>query len=218
MAGWTPAVIAYRVAWHATLARVAALEGFAMPASTNRSAARLVVPVLFALLVGGCGGDSGSPTAAPATTATTAAPTTTTVPPLDAKELAWLKAVSGVRTKVEKSLQTKGSVQVTRAVLVESSNRLAAWSRQLRRMGSPSDRLQPAYTLVRKVIRTYDKGAKCYATAARAVSASGAVVVGTPEERIFNEAFECGSAAEGNGTNLLYKADAKGDELKAKYS
>ena len=187
-----------------------------MDLSTSRSAARLAVPVLLALLVGGCGGNSPSPTAAPATT-TTAAPTTTTVPPLNAKELAWLKGLSAVRTKVEKSFKARGTVQVTRAVLVESSNRLAAWSRQLRRLGNPSDRLQPAYTLVRKVIRTYDKGAKCYARAAGAVSASGGVVVGTPEERIFEEAFDCGGAAEGNGTNLLNKADAKGKELKAKY-
>jgi hypothetical protein len=183
---------------------------------------------LLALLVGGCDGDSASPTAAPATTTattttaaptttTTAAPTTTTVPPLNAKELAWLKALSGVRTKVEKSFEATGSVRVTRAILVESSNRLAAWSRQLRRMGAPSDRLQPVYRLVRKVIRTYDKGAKCFATAARAVSASGAVVAGTPEERIANKAVDCAGAAEGNGANLLYKADAKGEELKAKY-
>jgi hypothetical protein len=183
---------------------------------------------LLALLVGGCDGDSASPTAAPATTTattttaaptttTTAAPTTTTVPPLNAKELAWLKALSRVRTKVEKSFEATGSVMVTRAIMVESSNRLAAWSRQLRRMGAPSDRLQPVYRLVRKVIRTYDKGAKCFATAARAVSASGAVVAGTPEERIANKAVDCAGAAEGNGANLLYKADAKGEELKAKY-
>lgn len=189
-----------------------------MPSTTGRSAIRLPTLILLALLVGGCGGDSASSTAAPATTtATTAAPTTTTVPPLDAKELAWLKALSGVRTKVEKSFQAGGSGQLTRAIMLESSNNLAAWSRQLRQIGSPSDRLQPAYTLVRKVIQTYDKGAKCFATAARAVSASGAVVAGTPEERIANEALDCGGAALGNGANLLYKADAKGKELKAKY-
>jgi hypothetical protein len=34
---------------------------------------------------------------------------------------------------------------------------------------------------------------------------------------IGREALDCGDAAEGNGTNLLYGADAKGDELKAKY-
>jgi hypothetical protein len=190
-----------------------------MDPSTSRSAARLAVPVLLALLVSGCADQTATSTAASTTAAptTTVAPTTTTVPPLDAKELAWLKALSGVRTKVEKSFEARGSGTVTRAIMMESSNRLAAWSRQLRRMGAPSDRLQPAYALVRKVIRTYDKGAKCFATAAGAVSASGAVVAGTPEERILSEALDCASAAEGNGTNLLYKADAKGKDLKAKY-
>jgi hypothetical protein len=81
-----------------------------MPASINRSAVRLVVPVLLALLVGGCGGNSANSTAVPATTiATTAAPTTTTVPPLDAKELAWLKGISAVRTKVEKSFKPRAA-------------------------------------------------------------------------------------------------------------
>lgn len=195
-----------------------------MDPSTGRSARRLAVPVLVVLLVGGCSGQTATSTAASATAASTTAastatvaPTTTTVPPLNAKELAWLKALSDVRTKVEKSFEAGGSGLVTRAMMVESSHNLGAWSRQLRRMGSPSDRLQPAYTLVRKVIRTYDKGAKCFATAARAVSASGAVVGGTPEERIAKEALDCGGAALGDGTNLLYKADAKGEDLKAKY-
>ena len=187
-----------------------------MPSDTVHSAIRLATLILLVLLVGGCGGDSTSPTAEPAT-ATTAAPATTTVPPLDAKELAWLKGVSGVRAKVEESFQAGGSGPVTRAIMLEHSRELAAWSRQLRRLGAPSDRLQPVYALVRKVIRTYDKGAKCYARAAGAVSASGAVVAGTPEERIARESLDCADAAAGNGTNVLYKADAKGDDLKAKY-
>ena len=188
-----------------------------MPSNTGRSAIRLATLTLLTLLVGGCGGDSASPTAASTTTATTAAPTTTTIPPLDAKELAWLKGVSAVRTKVEKSFQTKGAGTVTRAIMVEWSREMAAWSRQLRRLGTPSDRLQPAYALVRRVIQTYDKGAKCYARAAGASSESGAVVAGTPQERIAREGLDCGGAAQGNGANLLYKADAKGDELKATY-
>jgi hypothetical protein len=186
-----------------------------MDPSTSRSAARLAVPVLLALLVIGCADQTATSTAASTTAASITTVALPTTPPLD---LAWLKALSGVRTKVEKSFEARGSGTVTRAIMAESSNKLAAWSRQLRRMGAPSDRrLQPAYTLVRRVIRTYDKGAKCYATAAGAVSASGAVVGGTPEERIFREALDCAGAAEGNGTSLLYKADAKGKELKAKY-
>jgi hypothetical protein len=189
-----------------------------MPANLNRAAARLAVLVLLVLLVGGCAGQTDDSTAAAqSTTSTTVAPTTTTVPPLTAEELAWLKAVSGVRSKVEESIQAGGSGRLTRAIMVESGNNLAAWSRQLRRIGAPSDRLQPVYTLVKKVIRTYDKGANCYARAARAVSASGSVVAGTPEERIVEEGLDCAGAAEGDGTHLLYKADAKGMELKAKY-
>jgi hypothetical protein len=190
-----------------------------MPANPSHSGARLAVPFLLVLLVSGCAGQPDESTAAgqaTTSTSTTVAPTTT-APTLTAEELTWLKGVSGVRAKVEKSFQAGGSGTLTRAIMVESGNKLAAWSRQLRRLGAPSDRLQPAYTLVGKVIRTYDKGAKCYATAARAVSASGAVEAGTPQERISREALDCAGAAEGNGTNLLYKADAKGTELKAKY-
>jgi hypothetical protein len=189
-----------------------------MDPSTRRSAARLAVPVLLALLVSGCADQTATSTAASTTAAptTTVAPTTTTVPPLNAKELAWLKGVSAVRTKVENSFQAKGPVSLTRAIVLESSRQLASWGRQLRRLGAPSDRLQPAYTLVRKVIQTYDKGANCYARAAGVISVGGSVDT-APEARMFEEALDCGNAAEGNGTNLLYKADAKGDEHKAKY-
>ena len=60
-----------------------------MSSTTGRSTIPLATLILLAVLVGGCGGDSASPTAALATT--TVAPTTTTVPTLDAEELAWLK-------------------------------------------------------------------------------------------------------------------------------
>ena len=183
-----------------------------MSATTGRSAIRLTTLILLALLVGGCGEDSASLTAAPTTMA---GPTTTTVPPLDAKERAWLKGISAVRTTVENSFKAKGSVNLTRAIVLEYNSQLASWSRQLRRLGAPSDRLQPAYTLVRKVIQTFDKGAKCYARAAGVISVGGSV--DSDRARMFEEALDCGHAAEGNGANVLYKADDKGDELKAKY-
>jgi hypothetical protein len=87
------------------------LEG-PMPSTSGHPALRLAILILLAVVVGGCGGDADSPTAAPATTA---APTTTTRPPLNAEELGWLKGLSGVRTKVEKSFKAMGSGPVTRA-------------------------------------------------------------------------------------------------------
>jgi hypothetical protein len=74
-----------------------------------------------------------------------------------------------------------------------------------------------AAALVKKVVVTFDKGAKCYATAARVSGADGSVVAGTPEEKIQSTALECGGAALGNGANQLNQADAKGAELKARY-
>ena len=121
-----------------------------------------------------------------------------------------------MRTNVEHSLQAMGSGQVTRAIMLEHSRELAAWSRQLRRLGAPTDRLQPAYTIVRKVIRTYDKGANA-SPRRLAASAPAAPWPPAPDAQIVAKAMDCAGAAHGNGTNLLYKADAKGEDLKAKY-
>jgi len=187
-----------------------------MPSITGRSVIRLATLILLVLLVGGCGGDSTSPIASP-TTATTAVPTTTSIPLLGAKEVAWLKGVSAVRTRVEKSSQAPRSGRVTRAIIVKSGKELAGWSRQLHRLGAPSHILQPVYTPVQKVIRTYDKGARCYARAAGAVRSDGAVEVGTPEERIATQAMNCAQAAKENGTSLLYEADDSGKQIRADY-
>jgi hypothetical protein len=101
-----------------------------------------------------------------------------------------------VSAKVENSFQGQGSGQLTRAIVLESSRKLAAWGRQLRRLGSPSDRLQPANTLVRKAIQAYDKGVNCYARAAGVISVGGSVG-SEAEARVFQEAFDCGNAGEG---------------------
>jgi hypothetical protein len=185
-----------------------------MPANHSRSAARLAV--LLVLLVGGCGGQSNESTASgQSTTSTTVAPTTTTVPPMTTEELAWLKAVTTLHNKMDKALQQ--SVTLTRAKMTSYANTLRACSRELTRIGSPTGRLQPVHVVVKKACRTYDKGAKCWAAAARVSMADGGVVAGTPEEPIQSRAIECGGAAIGNGSNLLADAEAKGEEVKAKY-
>jgi hypothetical protein len=188
-----------------------------MPAN-SRSAAQVAVPILLLLLVTGCGGQPTKSTASgQSTTSTTVAPTTSTVPPLTAEELAWLKAVTRLHKKLDKTLQESG-VTLTRAKMTSYATTLRGCSRELARIGSPTDRLQPVYVLVKKACRTYDKGAKCWATAASVSMADGGVVAGTPEERIQNRAIECGGAAIGNGSNLLADAEAKGEEIKAKYA
>jgi hypothetical protein len=187
-----------------------------MPTNHRRSAARLAILVLLVLLVSGCGGQSNDSTASgQSTTSTTVAPTTTTVPPMTTEELAWLKAVTTLHKKMDKALQENATL--TRAKMTSYATTLRACSRELTRIGSPTDRLQPVHVLVKKACRTYDKGAKCWATAARVSMADGGVVAGSPQEPIQSRAIECGGAAIGNGSNLLADAEAKGEELKAKY-
>jgi hypothetical protein len=188
-----------------------------MPASTRRPAARLTVTVLLVLLVGGCGGKTATSTAATqpnTTTATTVAPTTTTVPPMTAKEVAWLNAIRKLHKKIDKPF-LPSNLNMTRSKMVELGNALGACSRELRRIGSPSDRLQPVNVVVKKACRTYDKGAQCFATAARVSDASGAVLAGSPEERTQQRAMDCGFAAQGNGGNLLDEAEAKAAVIEA---
>ncbi len=190
-----------------------------MPASTSRSTARLAATVLLVLLVSGCAGKTATSTAAATTTptTTTVAPTTTTVPPMTAEELAWLTAVTRLHEKIDKVFNQAGSVTLTRAKMTSYANTLRACSRELARIGSPSDRLQPVYVIVKKACRTLDKGAKCWATAASVSMADGGVIAGTPQERTQARAIDCGGAAAGDGSNLLSDAETKGEEIKAKF-
>jgi hypothetical protein len=89
---------------------------------------------------------------------TTVAPTTSTVPPLMAEELAWLKAVTTLHERMDKALQQNDTL--TRAKMTSYATTLRTCSRELTRIGSPTDRLQPVHVIV-KVCRTYDKGANC---------------------------------------------------------
>jgi len=192
-----------------------------MPATIRHSAARLALGFLLVMLVGGCAGHSATSTAASpsGTTSTTAAPSTTapatTVPPtMTAEELVWLNAISKLHTTIDKPFNV-GNLNMTRAKMVELGNAFRTCSRELARIGAPSDRLQPVYVIVQEACRIYDKGAKCFATAARVSDASGAVVAGSPEERTQKQAMDCGFAAQGDGGNRLADAEAKGQEIKA---
>jgi hypothetical protein len=77
----------------------------------------------------------------------------------------------------------------------------------------PTERLQPVHALVAQACAQYDEGALCFDTAADASDESGAVWVGTPEERSQADGLDCGFAAQGNAGNLLTQAAATGKEI-----
>jgi hypothetical protein len=180
-----------------------------MPASTRCSVARLAVLILLVVLAGGCAGQTDEPTAAAPATTTTVAPTTTTLPPLTAKELAYVKAISTVSRKIEKSIEAISDL--TPAGMARLANTFRSCTRELVRGGSPSERLQPVYVLVKKACKEYDKGAACFATAASV----GIPFAGTPGERKQSKAIDCGFAAPGKAGIAIADAESKGAEIKA---
>ena len=186
-----------------------------MPANTSRTAARLTVTILLALLVGACAGQPDeSSTAAQATTSTVApttlAPTTTAPPPLTAKERAWLKAIPRVSGKIEKAVGAS-TITVTPATMHAYANTLRSCRRELLRNGAPSDRLQPVSALVKKACAQHDKGARCFDTAAT-LNPMGP---GTPAARAQDRAINCGLDTATKGLSLLADAEEEGSKIQA---
>jgi hypothetical protein len=189
-----------------------------MPVISSRRAARLAVAVTVALLVGGCGGQPAEPTAT-LEPATSTLPPTTTIPPLSAEEVAWLDAFTKMKDSFEKkrdNVLREGTKGVSRALRALLGKTVGACARELARLGPlPSDRLQPVHALAEKACAQFTKAARCHATVARLSNApNGGVIVGSPQERPWNQASRCAQVAEDKGLDLLGQAQAKGVEIK----
>ena len=184
----------------------------------RRHAGFAVVVVCAVVLVGCGGGQSGTSTAAstPSTSTSTPEPTTTTIPPLTAEEVAWLDGLTKLKETLEKKRDKIGAAAttgLTRPLMVLLGKTLGSCSRELARLGAPSDRLQPVYALAKKACQQLSKAARCQATMARLSLPDGGVVAGSPQERPWNRAGDCVNAAERKGTELLEDAGAKSTEI-----
>jgi len=100
---------------------------------------------------------------------------------------------------------------LTSASMGPIATKLRGCSRELARLGTPTERLQPVYKLAKSGCAQYDKAAECFATAARI-----GVITGATEERRFNQALDCAFAAPSKGSELLANAEGKGFEIKEK--
>ncbi|HEU4489923.1 MAG TPA: hypothetical protein VFR74_03545, partial [Jiangellales bacterium] len=96
-------------------------------------------------------------------------------------------------------------INLTRAMMVALGSALGECSRELARIGSPTERLQPVHAIVAQACAQYDEGAQCFDTAAGASDESGAVVVGTPEERTQADGLDCASLPRGMLATSLRK-------------
>jgi hypothetical protein len=125
------------------------------------------------------------------------------------RELAWLKAIPKVSAKIEKAVTDSSTL--TPSVMRSLAGALGACTRELLGDGSPSDRLLPVHALVKKGCAAYDKGAKCFATAA----GIGIPLDGTPQSREVDRAIKCGLDAQGHAYRPLFEAQDKGSAISA---
>jgi hypothetical protein len=157
-----------------------------------------------------CGGGTATPTAAPTPSTSTLAPTTTTIPQLSGEEVAWLDGLTKLHKKIDKVWMDSPS-NLTSVVMSALAKGLRGCSGELARLGAPTDRLQPVYKLAKKGCLQYDKGARCFATAASII---GRVIANAAEERRLNQSIDCGLTAPAKGSGQLALAELKGFEIK----
>jgi hypothetical protein len=178
--------------------------------STRRQALAVVA---VALVVAGCSGRPATPAPTVRAAATMSAPATPTASgtrvPLTAAERAWLAAIPTFMDKMETAFSQQ-NVRLTPMKLRELGNLMRGCRHELAR-GLPGQRLQPAYALVLRACGEYEKGAACFATAARI----GALAAPEPDEdRAYGRAIDCGFTAQGKGFTSLAEASNTGESIK----
>jgi hypothetical protein len=180
--------------------------------------ARFAVAVVCAVVMVGCGGgQSDTSTAASTPSTSTPEPTTTTIPPLTAEEVTWLDGLTMVKEELQKKkdkIAAAATTGLTRPLMVLLGKTLGSCGRELARLGTPSDRLQPVNTLAKKACQQLGKAARCQATMASLSDASGgSPPVGSSQHQSWRRASDCADAAEQKGVKLLEDAHAKGTEI-----
>ena len=124
-------------------------------------------------------------------------------------ESAWLDAVTALVWSMNEVF-TNAPTHITSTSLAALADQLGGCGRELARLGSSTDRLQAAHTLVAQACTRYDEGARCFVTAADI----GIPIGGSDADRRQTEALHCGFASSDAGT-ALGDAINKGNEIRA---
>ena len=127
-------------------------------------------------------------------------------------ESSWLGAIKKLSESMN-DVFVSAPVYITPAALAALADRLRGCSRELARIGPPTDRLQPANALAGQACARYDEGAQCFTTAADI----GTPLAGSDADRRFTAAMDCGFASSDAGT-ALGDAVNKGDQIKSQVS
>lgn len=142
-----------------------------------------------------------------------AAPDDALLNELTAAESAWLDAIKNLFEAMNDIFRRRIPTHLTAAAFTSLSDKLRGCRRELARIGTPSERLQPVYALVQRACVRYDRGAECFAIAADLAGR----YVGPHTEQRMDEAVDGGFAASAASDDLL-DAMNKGDEIGAQLS
>jgi hypothetical protein len=181
--------------------------------STSRWSQALLVAALTAGAISLSACSSESTEGAPATTTTVThttqaadpVPTTTGPEPISAEEKDWVRDLSKLQKRLEKTAYRGG--YITRSRMLSDAKVFGSCKKELGR--APSERFARPYEIALKACERFKKAAAELKIAAANVDSSGAVVVGTVAEANFNRAFEHANAHTGNAVNRLSAAVAK---------
>lgn len=132
---------------------------------------------------------------------------------LTATESAWLDAVKALFETMNDVYRRNIPSHLTTSAYTLLSDKLRGCSREVARIGPPSERLLPVYTLIQRACVRYDRGAECFAIAADLHGR----YAGPQTEQRMDEAVRGGFAASEAGEDLL-DAMNKGDEISAQLS
>jgi hypothetical protein len=128
--------------------------------------------------------------------------------PVELGELIWLDAVEKLSASMDKVF-AEIPTELTPFAMASLGEQLRSCSRELAEIESPSARLQPAHALVEQACAEFDKGAECFATAARI----GIPLAESAAEREQSQALDCGFASSGKGGMPMADALIQGTEI-----
>jgi hypothetical protein len=184
-----------------------------MSTITFRLRTRLLSVAVLALFAAGCGGETARQAAparkaTPPPTSAAPSPTSPDTQPMTTSELIWLHAVERLLPAMNKVF-TGSPTDLSPAALTTLASQASGCRRELTRIGPASARLQPVEALVEQACTEYDKGAACFAAAARAAVSSSAASFSELEKQI-----NCGFAVAATGGGPLAEARIVAENIK----
>jgi len=164
----------------------------------------------------GSGDEAGEQSEQPSTTnkQQTTAPTTAEPEPITAAEERWRKQVENYEQRVERNFDRTGVI--TQAAMRRSARLYVECAEMLDRAGEPG-RFEPALPDVERACERLEKAAELLEKAIAATDAGGSVVVGTPEEKQFDRAFNGAFEAAGNAQYDLQRALGRAEEIERSF-